>query len=341
MGVRQRIRGLGSALALSAILTGCVTSVPFRHEHDLPSRTSLSQASVLEDTVGIERTALRKNREYGVTRIRIPATERSPETFVDYYRSSIQGSRPLVLMSPVMGTSDPEHAGPYERPFLQYFAENGWDAALVYRAPTTDTDDLISSFEEGMRRSVAGAKRAIDILSQEPDVRADRLCMLGISMGGILTTVIAGDDPRIRYTVIALAGTTDKVLAHASEKSPEEFLQIVARTMETHGRDAFIQSFEKRALTQPQHYAQNLDPANTMLLISKRDRIIPLDAAEDLRSLAGFPATRYVHVFGHYGTFLLYPFLRKQAMEFYRSHIAADDAQQIAIRSASVAQRQE
>ena len=332
----RRTRRLATTASLAALLTGCISTVPFDARQKItPARSrAILREYTSQGELALERALIGDEKRYIVTRITIPEAPGSPETIVDYYRTKADGNRPLLFMSPPLGTSTPGGELRVERPFITFFANNNWDVALVYRPrmekPKMEGPDAVNpidALENGMRLSVAGYRRAIDVLSQEPRVRSDRLCALGISMGGIITTVVAGIDSRIRYTVIALAGSTDKVLANADEESPEGFLRKLVEVMRAYGgKEKFIADMAARSPTQPQRYADKLDPLRTMLIISRRDKVIPRDAAEDLRERAHYPTTRYIHLLGHTASFVLYPVLRREAMEFYEKRIGEDDA---------------
>ncbi|HXI59803.1 MAG TPA: hypothetical protein VNO55_27235, partial [Polyangia bacterium] len=55
--------------------------------------------------------------------------------------------------------------------------------------------------EEGERAYTIG--RAIDFLGTVPNVRTDRIFMMGLSMGGEVTTITSALDPRIALAVVA------------------------------------------------------------------------------------------------------------------------------------------
>lgn len=66
-------------------------------------------------------------------------------------------------------------------------------------------------------------RAALDFLAEQPDVDAARLGVLGLSWGGTLAAVIAGQDPRVAFTVLWNTGDG----AHTWQ--PKEFVEIDGR----------------------------------------------------------------------------------------------------------------
>jgi len=313
-----------AASCCALTLAGCITNTPFKHKNTyVPPTRATTIHTVPNDT--LESVLIRQTAKYSVTRLKIPANDTAPTTIVDYYRSKHEGVRNLIVMSPSLGTRDPGLRPKYEWPFLNYFAKKGWDAALIYRADIKQPKDLLTNLEKEVELSVAGYRHAITHLLMNPEVDKDHLCAIGISMGGIITSVAVAQDNRIKYTILALTGSTDIVLENVDENNPEAFVRDIVKNMQMYGgREQFIQEFKKRVTMQPQTYAHLLDAHDTMLFIAKRDKVIPRPAAEDFRAKAGFPQTKYIHVFGHVGTFFLYPIIRAEALDFFKNHIEED-----------------
>ncbi len=59
-----------------------------------------------------------------------------------------------------------------------------------------------------LRQAVLDARRGLDYLAQRPDIDPQRLGVSGISLGGVLSGVVAGVDPRVKV-VLTLVGGAD------------------------------------------------------------------------------------------------------------------------------------
>jgi hypothetical protein len=71
-----------------------------------------------------------------------------------------------------------------------------WQHGPVVHPPIIDASYSDSNWEEDGERAFC-ARRTIDWLLTQPNVRANALCMAGLSLGGEVTAITAGLDPRI------------------------------------------------------------------------------------------------------------------------------------------------
>jgi dienelactone hydrolase len=76
-----------------------------------------------------------------------------------------------------------------------------WEGVTVLPIVDQGYGPTDSNWEEDGERSFT-IRRAIDWLLQQPNVRKDRIFMMGLSMGGEVTTITAGLDPRIEMAVV-------------------------------------------------------------------------------------------------------------------------------------------
>lgn len=75
-----------------------------------------------------------------------------------------------------------------------------WGEGPVQHQPIVDAGYADSNWEEDGERAFS-VRRAIDWLSTQPNVRASRIFMMGISLGAEVTTITAGLDPRIAMAI--------------------------------------------------------------------------------------------------------------------------------------------
>ena len=59
---------------------------------------------------------------------------------------------------------------------------------------------------DALRQAVLDARRGLDYLSRRPDIDANRLGVSGISLGGILSGLVAGVNPRVKVVMTADGG---------------------------------------------------------------------------------------------------------------------------------------
>lgn len=77
-----------------------------------------------------------------------------------------------------------------------------WGTGPIVHDPIIDAGYTDSSWEEEGERAFS-VRRAIDWLQSQPFVRPDRIMLQGLSMGGEVTTIVAGLDPRVVFAMPA------------------------------------------------------------------------------------------------------------------------------------------
>lgn len=104
-------------------------------------------------------------------------------------------------------------------------------------------------------RSVFDLRRAIDFIENTENLDASRIGYFGISLGGVIGTILSGVDDRIQVPVIALAG---------------------GRMNFMFGSKAFSKSIRELFLPiDPIHFVRNISPRPLLMLNAREDEIIP------------------------------------------------------------------
>jgi cephalosporin-C deacetylase-like acetyl esterase len=192
-------------MILAIMLFSCVAkqelpvSKYYEYDHELPLNPSIEmgEENAPEELYHISYTSIHNKKVSGL--LTIPNDAPNPA--------------PVVILLHGLGdrkTVDYIEAG------HQYFSEAGY---AVFRIDIDnhgerkeyDYDfDLIDGYRYWTRDLVAQTvfdlRRAIDFLETRPDIDNKRIGFFGISLGGVIGTVFAGVDKRVKVPVIALAG---------------------------------------------------------------------------------------------------------------------------------------
>jgi dienelactone hydrolase len=268
-----------------------------------------------------------ETRRFRVARVDVPfeAPEGTPEAGrkpirMTWYepKGGEGGPRPLVLLSPILGSDTDFVEG-----FAEAFAERGWHAAIVRRPKIAyDPERPLSQVEDGMRVAVMRQRRALDWFLARDDVDPARVGSFGISAGGILGSIVAAADDRYAAHVLCLAGgPLADVLVDTSEKG---LRKLVDRAMEREGmrraeiRDALFREIR----TDPVGLAHRVDPAKVLLFLARFDETVPTRCGRALWRAMGEPEMVMVPL-GHYTSVLLLPWVRGRTVDFLEERFAA------------------
>ncbi len=290
------------AMPGAVVERGEVVFRPGPEESSVPERFRLEPA-----TFTYELEPVLSTPKYQVSRLRFasPITTPDPENNVvhaEYFAPSGAGpKRPAVIVLHILGADFP-----LSRYMAARLADRGV-AALFVKLPyygerrplaagqkakrflSEDIERTVSS----MRQGICDVRRAACWLAQRPEVNVKRLGVAGISLGGIVSSVVAAVDPSIQQGAFLLAGGD---LSRILWEMPEGAAY----------RAAWIRSgrtlADLKILTdpfEPLAYASRLARKRVLMIAGNVDEVIPPSSARALWEAAGRPTIRWYDC-GHY-----------------------------------------
>lgn len=233
-----------------------------------------------------------------------------------YYEPKAAKRHPLILITPILG----KKYG-IERSFATYFANHGFACAIVHRRRLRLLPDQeVHQVEAYLRSSIIRLRMALDWLQAQERIDPHAIGSFGISFGGILNTVLAGIEPRIRCHLIALAGgDLADVICYSKEKTirhyRSQFMKIRGITLEE-----FREQLRQTIISDPVEFAHFVDTRRVFLFIAWFDFVVGKKHAQKLAKAFGNPEIYYVPL-GHYSSLLAIPFVRIKTVEFFESQL--------------------
>ena len=173
-----------------------------------------------------------------------------------------------------------------------WLAQNGVAALVVVlphygerRAPGSNarliTPDLVRTFD-GIRQGVLDCRAAAAWLVARPEVDAEKLGMVGTSLGSFFAALTSANEPRVKNVCILLGGggLVDAYYDHPRAKPVREWVDLVGG-----------KNFVKRLIApfDPITYAKQLRGKNVLMIAARNDVIVPAKAAAALWEAAGKP----------------------------------------------------
>lgn len=273
-----------------------------------PAESSVPDRFRLEPAVfSYELEPVLSTSRYSVSRLRFPSPVMTadPENNVvhaEFFRPIGSGPRrPGVIVLHILGADFP-----LSRYMAARLADRGVAALFVKlpyygeRRPASgglDAKRFLSADIErtvtAMRQGICDVRRAAAWLACREDIDPGRLGVSGISLGGIVSSIVVAVDPSIREGAFLLAGGD---LSTIIWQMPEG-KSFRARWIES-GRTLA----DLKALTDPFDplaYASGLKGKRVMMMAGKVDEVIPPASARALWEAAGRPPICWYDC-GHY-----------------------------------------
>jgi hypothetical protein len=146
---------------------------------------------------------------------------------------------------------------------------------------------------ETLQQSVSDVQTVLDWLEAQPDVDAQKLGTIGISIGAIVTHLAMGQDARIKAGVAALGGGD---LAGTYRDSSLAQWKLLLRLLgvsnyKTRPTEAEL---DKLKVVDPLTYAEQNQPRHVLMIQAARDVIVPPRSAEVLWEKLGRPPIQWL-----------------------------------------------
>ncbi len=166
--------------------------------------------------------------------------------------------------------------------------------------------------ETNIRRGIVARRRVIDWLETRPEVDPQRISAFGVSMGGIVTSILAPIEPRIHSAVVALAGGDLPTVVSNSDEHRVVNYKVARVTKDRITVHELEKQLRSALVSDPIQLARYADPRSFLMFVARWDETVPTRNQLLLRDALGKPKT-YDLPAGHYSTMAFVPFVRSQA----------------------------
>jgi dienelactone hydrolase len=306
---------LACMLSLPAIERGTVEFRPTAAEEQVPPPFRLPASEF-----SYELTPILATPDYSVSGLRFdsPIKSADPSNNVvpaEYFRPLRPGRMPAAVVLHILGADFA-----LSRFMAARLADHGVAALFMRlpyygeRRPAGDAgrsrEFLSQNIERtvlAMRQGACDVRRAACWLAGRPEVDPSRIGVSGISLGGIISSVVVAIDPAIsRGAFIMAGGDVARIIWQMPEAAP------FRKKWEGSGRTLA----DLRGLTgpfDPLTYADRLNTKRVLMFGAKVDEVVPPDCTIALWERAGKPPIHWYDC-GHYSAIgYLMPAIRKTA----------------------------
>jgi dienelactone hydrolase len=205
--------------------------------------------------------------------------------YAEYFVPNEKGKHPAVVVLDIMQGNQLIARGE-----AMWLAQNGVAAMVVVlpyyneRRPPNSKLKLVSAdivrTLDGIQQGVLDCRCAMAWLAGRPEVDADKLGMVGTSLGSFLTALTSANEPRIKNVCLILGGggLVDAYYDHPKAKPVTEWIDLV-------GGKRLVKNLI--APVDPITYAAQLKGKNLLMIAAKNDEIVPPKAATQLWEATG------------------------------------------------------
>ncbi len=199
-------------------------------------------------------------------------------------------------------------------------------SSVIARLPNLTPEEWF----EGYQTSVIDIRQILDWAGRNKEIDKRRIAVIGISLGGIISTISLGVDERIGAGVIIVAGGNYQSPTWLKRTEPGRTEAEYIQSQELYNRYllevkekgvAEVTPAKKSYLTDPVTFAVNLNRRPLLMLNAKWDERIPKQSTLDLWNACGKPQIKWYPA-THSSIWLFYPMLLKQIVNFLNSTLS-------------------
>jgi len=185
---------------------------------------------------------------------------------------------------------------------------------------------------EGYQISVIDVRQIVDWAGSRKEINREQIATVGISFGGIVSSIAMGVDERIKAGVfIVSGGNSEKMMwlsrsrvfkkrYNRTEAEYNEFQHIYAQYLAEVANKGFenVESPRKAFLNDPMTFAYSLRERPLLMVNALWDEFMPKEAVLDFWEACGRPALAWYPA-NHAGIWLWYPLIRRKIASFLTS----------------------
>jgi dienelactone hydrolase len=267
----------------AAAIAGTVDFIPAPTEKQTPECYRM-EAFTFKYEMQKRRTPDNVDVEVYDLRFPSPVVTEYPENntvHAEYYRPKGQGPFPGVILLGILGGDQKlerlQAAMLAQKKVATLFVQMAYygprrPVGKKVRLLTPDVTHTMAA----VRQSVLDIRCAAAWLAVQPEVDKERLGLMGTSLGSLIGSVTAAQEPRFKRVAIILGGggLVDAFYDHPRAQGAREIYEIFGGS-----RKALA---ERIAMADPLTFAPQLKTRQILMIAAKRDDVIPPSATERL-----------------------------------------------------------
>ena len=310
-------------IAIAFVLTGCAAHIYCPPDLQSPMTEPIDTFSYTPAPVQLEvlNTETKKGIVTEELQYKGADLEDVPKKFSAYLMKpeSLKNRVPTVILLPPT-------EGDYKLllGFGKFFVERGYVTLIIPRRGSFFNPERadIEYDRKLIKQTIIDIRRSIDWLQSQDYVDPDKIGILGVSLGAMLSTLATAADHRIKAAAFFLGSSElDQVLMKSTYNRIIKYQRNVFAKMEGTQSEKLDKIREALSDVEPKNYAKYIDPKRVLFLYGRFDAIVPRDISHKTICNLGGPKA-YVVPTGHYSAFLFKNWALKRVFEHFEELFA-------------------
>lgn len=299
-------------IGLALNLTGCLYYGHYGIRSNPPPTPSIDSDYFHAGTSPIPPRLLSNRKRDGST---IQKLQFQTHTAFLYLPDPVQTAPAVVLLPITQGDY-------YTKQMAHFLSENGI-IALRFQShghllTTKNSQDALTEFEALLKEDVMDVLAGVDWLSSQPSVDHERIGLVGISMGAVIGSVVAGVDSRVRAGVFILGGgDLSGILFSSKEPNIVSIRKRIEEEEDLTREELIAETGRRLRNVDPLTYADRLDPNRILMINAYFDHVIKRRYGTALWETAGEPPMVMLPT-GHYSAGFFFNYAQKRMLAHFQ-----------------------
>lgn len=219
----------------------------------------------------------------------------------------------IILMPPTEGSYDLLVG------FGKFFTERGYVVLIIERRGSFFNPERSDpEYDKRLiKQTVIDIRKSIDWLQSLDYVDPEKIGILGVSLGAVLSELATAAEPRIKAAAFFLGSSDlDQVLIKSTYNRLIKYKRNIFKKLEGFQDEKMEKIRQALKEIEPKNYAAYIDPERVVFLYARFDAIVPRSISHKTICYLGKPKA-YVVPTGHYSAFFFKNWALKKVFEHF------------------------
>lgn len=242
----------------------------------------------------------------------------------ELYLPEGNGRFPLICITPILGRIAFLDDLFLERPLARFFASQGFASALIKR-PFFEFDPSrgLEQVEEYLVVSIERNRSVLDFLLTQKEIDPARIGTYGMSFGGVVNSLWANSDSRLKAHVFSLiGGNIAEIILTSRDPLVKAYAKAIKNSRGAPAIDSdLLADLQKTIQSDLLKVSCSIPRENILMFLGIFDHVIRLRYGLAAWHALGKPEVVFIPL-GHYASILTIPIFKWKAIKFFKQKLS-------------------